>query len=829
MKKICLFLSAILFPLFAFSQLSGKVLDENGEPLPFASVYVRNTTNGTAANANGEYRLTLNPGSYEIVFQYIGYKQKIEKITIGNGPEQLTVRMEPASLEISEVVITTEDPAYRIMREVIARRRYYKSKAPEYSVDVYVKGFYKLLDAPKRILGQEVGNMGGILDTNRTGVIYLSESVSKVYAQASPERKKEVMISSKVSGSDNGFSLNRATLTDFNLYEERIDIGREILSPLADNAFNYYTFKLLGKFKDENGYDIYKIGLTPKRSADPTFSGSLYVVDEWWNLAGADIALTGDAIKQPILDTLRIKQEFVPVEKPDTWCLLTQVTGFKFGLLGFKFDGFFNGIFSNYNLHPKFPDDLFNRETFRIEDDANERDTAYWSAIRPIPLTHEESVDYVRKDSLQRIWKSDAYLDSIDSKRNKFKFNNLLFGYTWRNSKNHTTVQYPSVSDWIQYNTVQGWLFNVKPEFSRYNGDLRTRFWRAEGTINYGFSEKKLRGGLRVERRFESKFYSHAELSGGLLTAQVSDKNPMGVGLNTLYSLLVRRNYLKLYEKTFVRAEFNRYVAPGLWLSADAEWARRNPLVNHSAFSYFKKDRAYAPNAPLSGTTEPFFERHEAFVLGLTARIRIGETYSSYPKFRVYQPSGWPELLLLYRKAVPGVGGSDVDYDFVQVQLRKNGIGWGLAGYSDVNVAAGRFLRDKKVEFIDLHHPMGNQTIFGKPGDYTRSFFLLPYYDYSTGEPFVQAHFQHHLEGWLLDKIPGLRKLNLKEVFGAGVYYTQSTYGESFFQKKMPYWEVNAGLENIGVGFFRAFRVDVAAGFFGKEHYKTGIVIGIDL
>ncbi len=820
---------AVFFPLFAFSQLTGKVLDETGEPLPFASVYVRNTTNGTAANANGEYRLSLGPGTYEVVFQYIGYKQKIESITIGSKPARLTVRMEPASLEISEVVITTEDPAYRIMREVIAKRRYYKSKAPEYSVDVYVKGFYKLIDAPKKILGQDIGDMGGILDTNRTGVIYLSESVSKVYAQASPERKKEIMVSSKVSGSDNGFSLNRATLTDFNLYDEHIEIGREILSPLASNAFNYYTFKLLGKFKDENGYDIYKIGLAPKRPADPAFSGSLYVVDEWWNIAGADIALTGDAIKQPVLDTLRIKQEFVPVEKPDTWCLLTQVTSFKFGLMGFKFDGFFNGIFSNYDLRPKFPENLFNRETFRIEDDANERDTSYWHSIRPIPLTHEESIDYVRKDSLQRIWKSDVYLDSTDAKRNKFKFNNLLFGYTWRNSKNHVTVQYPSVSNWIQFNTVQGWLVNIKPEFSKYNGNLRTRFWRAEGAVNYGFSEKKLRGGLRIERRFESKFYSNAEISGGIQTSQFSNKNPLGPGVNTLYSLLVRRNYLKLYEKTFLRAEYSRYLSPGLWLQGEAEWARRAPLVNHSDFSYFKKDRVFTPNAPLTSTDEPFFQTHEAFVVGLTARIRIGETYNSYPKFRVYEPSGWPELLLVYRKAIPGLAGSDINYDFFQAQLRKNSMSWGLAGYSDMNVSAGLFLRNKNTEFIDFHHPMGNQTIFGKPADYTRGFFLLPYYDYSTEKPFVQAHFQHHLQGWLFDKIPGLRKLNLKEVFGAGVYYTDSTHGEAFFEQKMPYWEVNAGLENIGVGFFRAFRVDVIAGFFGKEHYKTGIVIGIDL
>jgi hypothetical protein len=819
----------LLLPLQLLSQLSGKVFDENGEPLSFASVYVRNSTNGTIANADGEYRLTIARGTHEIVFQYIGYKQKIESVTVGDKPVRLNAKMEPANLEISEVVITTEDPAYRIMREVIAKRNYYKNKVKEYSVDVYVKGFHKLLDAPKKILGQDIGNMGGILDTNGQGVIYLSESVSKVYAQAKPERKKEVMISSKLSGSDNGFSFNRATYTDFNLYEERLEIEREILSPLADNAFNYYHFKLLGKYRDENGYDIYKIRVIPKRSADPTFSGDLYVVDEWWNLAGADLALTGAAIKQPVLDTLRIRQQFVPVAKPDTWCLLTQTTGFKFGLLGFKFDGFFNGVFSNYDLKPIFPDGLFNKETFKIEDDANERDTTYWTVIRPIPLTMEESVDYVRKDSLQRIWKSDAFRDSMDAKNNKFKFNNLLFGYTWRNSKKHFSVSYPSLTEGVQFNTVQGWVLNFRPEFSKYDSEERRRFWRVGGNVNYGFSEKTWRGGLRLERRFESKFYSNLEVSGGLAAAQFSDKDPIGVGLNTFYSIFAKRNYMKLYEKGFAKAEYSRYIAPGLWFRGDVEWANRRALVNHSDYSIFNKDDVYTPNAPLTGGTEPFFDEHQAFIINLMARVRIGETYSSYPKFRVYESSPWPELLLMYRKAIPGVGGSDVNYDYVQAQIRKNGISWGLAGYTDMNIAAGMFLNDKRLEFIDLHHPMGNQTIFGKPDNYTRAFFMLPYYDYSTNEPFVQVHLQHHLQGWLLDKIPGVRKLNWKEVFGVSLYYAEKTANEELLPERTPYWELNFGFENIGFNFFRPFRIDVVTGFFGEEYYKTGVVIGVGL
>lgn len=822
----------LLIPFSLVAQLTGKVLDENGEPLPFASVYVRNSTTGTSANAEGEYRLALDRGRHEVVFQYLGYRQRIEQVEIGATPVRLTVRLEPSALEIAEVVITTEDPAVGIMRKVIERRKYYKTRVPDYSCDVYIKGFHKLLDAPEKILGQDVGDMGGILDTNRTGVLYLSESVSKLYVQSRPERTREVMISSKVSGRDNGFSLNRATLTDFNLYDERLEIEREILSPLADNAFNYYIFKLLGRYKDENGYDIYKISVTPRREGDPAFAGHLYVVDEWWNLSGANLTLTGAAIKQPVLDTLRIVQEFVPVERPDKWCLLSQVTTFKFGVFGFKIQGLFNSVFSGYDIAPDFDPDFFTRETFKIEAAAPERDSTYWAAIRPVPLTEEETRDYVVKDSLQRIWKSKAYLDSLDRKRNRFKFNNLFFGYTWRNSYRRTSIEYPSIFEWLQFNTVQGRALNLRPEFSRYENERRTRFWRLEGILNYGFSENRLRGGLRLERRFESVRYGTLDAAGGVLTEQFNDEHPIGPAVNSFYSLVERLNYLKLYEKRFVRLAWSQFLSPGIYLRAGAEYADRRALINHTDRSWWNREtRDYFSNDPLNpdGPNEPAFADEQAFIAQLSLRFRFGQTYNTYPGFRRYDDTPWPDLTIGYRKAIPGIGGSDADFDLLSVRLRQADLSWGLGGYTDWEVEGGLFWRKKRLGFMDFHHVEGNQTLVGRSEHYLGGFFLLPYYTYSTDRAYVEAHARHHLQGWLLDKIPVLRRWNWKEVIGVNFYWTEQAVERPDAQQGLPYWEASLGFENIGIKFFRPFRFDVATGFFGGKYHRTGVVFGMDL
>lgn len=820
----------LLFPLFSFAQITGVVRDENGEPLAYASVYIRNSTNGTAANAAGKFKLNVEPGNYDVVFQYIGYKQHIESVKVGGKSIVLNVRMEPSDLQLGEVVITGEDPAVRIMREVIAKRKYYKNKIAEYSCDVYVKGMYKLVDAPKKIFGQDVGNMGGMLDSNRAGIIYLSESVSKVYAQATPERLKEVMISSKVSGSDDGFSLNRATFTDFNLYNERLEIEREILSPLADNAFSYYNFKYLGEYKDENGYTINKIKVIPKRPVDPTFSGFLYVVDSWWNLAGADLYLTGQAIKQPILDTLRIVQEFVPVEKPDTWRPLTQVSNFKFGVMGLKVDGFFNSIFSNYNIHPGLEKDFFDRESFKIEETANAHDTAYWTVIRPIPLTPEESHDYVKKDSLQRIWKSQSFLDSMDEKGNKFQFMNILSGYSWSNSFKRISWSVPGAAQWVQFNTIQGWLFNIQPEFSHYGDRRKSSYWKADGNLNYGFSEKRLRGGLGFERRFESIRYSTLEASAGISTEQFNPSRPIGPLLNALASLLYERNYLKVYEKIYARVGWSEMIRTGIRLSGNVEWSDRSHLINHSDYSWYKGTPRYTSNDPVTVPDDAsFFPRHQAFILNVEARFRIGQTFSTYPKFRVYEDSKWPDFYLRYRKAIPKLIGSDVNYDFLEAEIRENGIKWGLFGHTEMSVSAGLFLSKKRVEFMDFYHPDRNQPLLGKPSNYYQTFFQLPYYAYGTDQPYVEAHLQHHLQGWVLDKIPLLRKLGWKEVFGAAVYYTEQRSQDIAFPEKLPYWELNAGAENIGFKFFRQIRVDVVWSFYGKKYDHVGVVFGLDL
>ncbi|HTK18904.1 MAG TPA: DUF5686 family protein, partial [Mucilaginibacter sp.] len=207
MKPALLFLLSWGIYFTAFAQkvtISGKITDQTGRAVPFASVYVKNTTNGASANSEGDYSLALQPGQYNLQFKAVGYKQETQHIDL-EATTRLNITLSAEVYELKAVTINGngEDPAYAIIRKAIKKRKAHLSEVKAYTCEVYIKGLQKLLSAPKKFMGfdiqkasKEIG-----LDSNRRGIVYLSESESKLSFQY-PGQLHEEMISSKFSGSN---------------------------------------------------------------------------------------------------------------------------------------------------------------------------------------------------------------------------------------------------------------------------------------------------------------------------------------------------------------------------------------------------------------------------------------------------------------------------------------------------------------------------------------------------------------------------------------------------------------------------------------------------
>lgn len=105
---LAFFISAICIPSMVFSQsISGFISDENNEPLIGATVSVVGfESNGTISDVDGTYRVSLDPGNYELVFSYIGYTSKSETVVLAAGQQlTLNVMLQTNANQLQEVVV----------------------------------------------------------------------------------------------------------------------------------------------------------------------------------------------------------------------------------------------------------------------------------------------------------------------------------------------------------------------------------------------------------------------------------------------------------------------------------------------------------------------------------------------------------------------------------------------------------------------------------------------------------------------------------------------------------------------------------------------------
>ena len=817
MKKITLIV-LLLHSFFSFSQIKGKVTDSDKNPISFVSIYLDKTITGTTSNDAGNYELNIKtPGDYTIVFQFLGYKTIKKIVSITDFPFQLNVVMDDEKVVLDEISINTgENPANKIIRKAIDNKSINTDKFKEYTSSFYSRGLFKVKNAPEKILGQSLGDLGGGLDSTRTGIIYLSETISEITFQKKPAEFKEKIIASKVSGSDNGISFNRAEEANFDFYSNAVLIAENnLVSPISDNAFRYYSYELEGSFYEKNGRLINKIKVNPKRSRDRVFTGFIYIVEEDWAIYGVDLKASGEQVGIPIIEVLKFKQDYNYSESNKAWIKISQIIDFKFGLFGFNVDGRFSGAYSDYNFSPKFKKETFSNEVLSFAKGATEKDGLFWKNLRPVPLTSEEKNDYLLKDSIKETRKSKKYLDSLDKKNNPIKITSLFTGYIYRNSFKNWSISINSPLTTISYNTVQG--RNTTTSINYFKSLNKTGKWiQAGANLNYSMSEKKIRPVLYFTKKWNSILRPKMFISVGKKISQFNERNPISKFYNTIYSLFLKENYLKIYEKSFSKISYSQEVLNGLYISGSLEYASRKPLFNTSNFVVFGRDIPFQSNNPIDPTnfTAPF-NTHNIASLNIGTSIVFDQKYVSYPNRKInFDNSRYPSLSIRYRKNF-GSNVSEYNSNVLISNIRQN-FSMGNLGEFNYNIRSGIFFEKKDIAFMDYLHANGNQLKLA-PSNRNSSFGLLNYYKFSTNDKYTEVHLEHNFKGRLLRNIPLLNTLNFHVVANAKGLFTGG---------RKPYSEFSLGLDNIGIGKWRFLRIDyVRSNFNGKK--GDGFLFGI--
>lgn len=855
----------------AQSGVKGTVKNTKGELLSFASILAKGTTRGTIANEEGRYEFALEPGIYEIVFQFLGHKTVTRPVEIKENFLTLDVELEEQVVKLNEVRVSSsgEDPAYTIMRKAVAMARFHMLAVDAYTARTYVKGSGKvsgLSGLTKWLVGKKLEKETGL----KVGQTYVLESINDI-SFARPNTVHEKVISNRsnfpprlreASGNIIGF----ATV---NFYQPKAFEG--FISPLSPNAFAYYRFAYEGTFEDR-GTQVNKIRVTPKSSGATVFSGTIFIIEDTWAIHSLDLTFASDQGKY------EVKQLYAPFK--EVWMPVYFDLGLEYDLLGIHFGGRYITNVRNYNItvnpqyqqKPEVVDEkvekdeakklqsqkidsktalaqqqltrkqlkkainelekqdtkqrkarredvsIVNDYTIDVDTLAAKRSTDFWNTERQVPLTDFEVKGYVQADSINR---AEAGRNRRDSLRNlpKFKPSHLLMGHTYNYGKREPIYGFqrrlsftaPLSPDNLIgnfYNSVEGYYLNAGLRYSSEN-KLESRL-DYTGNARYSFARHRLNGTLGASYLFH-KLDNLVSLSAGRFVRQINGRDPITPFINTVYSLLLEENYLKLYERSFVNLTVNKWFSEQFSVLSNLEYALRSPLENNHFKPWIdQKDKAYSSNAPTYiESPDSYLGQHRTVLLNVALRIRPFAKAGRYNGRKYTINRNKPNFTL------GGRTGLLAESRFSQLEFAYDQR-WELEKLGDlrINAKIGAFL-DKPKYLIDYHHFNGNQTILST-GNFD-SFRNLDYYTYSTAQNYLEIHANNRFQQFLLTQIPVLRLagfqehvlLNYFNAFGQGNRYVEVGYG------------FTTGVSFLGLG------AEVVSSFFNERYRSTVIRIRV--
>ncbi|MEM8509822.1 MAG: TonB-dependent receptor [Bacteroidota bacterium] len=159
--------------------IRGRVLDENGNSVPFASVFLQNTGYGTDTDGNGNFSFAVPPGEYTLVVSILGYRDGGEKITIEeNSRLNLSITITSFEEELKEVVVEGKSQG-QVIREDPIKVNVIDAKA----FQIQSVGAAEMLRTAPGVLVRRTGGLGSSANVNLNG---LQGNAVRIYIDGFP-------------------------------------------------------------------------------------------------------------------------------------------------------------------------------------------------------------------------------------------------------------------------------------------------------------------------------------------------------------------------------------------------------------------------------------------------------------------------------------------------------------------------------------------------------------------------------------------------------------------------------------------------------------------
>ncbi len=794
-----IFLSFFLFSFLGFVKaqplrVHGIITNTAFEPLPYASVEVKEEQLGKIANAKGEYEFTLKGGKYDLVFSLVGYQTHVITIVLDKNNLEQNVMLElsdKTTLKSVHISASKKDRAYEIIKNVIEHKDSFSLPSPNFSCDVYIKAFQQNEKNKSDSLQVNSFFSSKKIDSTKKKNIELDGmNMAEVALQLDfsyPNKIKETRIGVKKYGDTRRLFFLTTTDGDFNFYKNLI-YSKPIsttpfLSPFSYSGLLAYRFKLLKSF-DKNGHHFYRIKITAGKLGNALMNGEATIIDGLWAIQHLELEFPKYHL--PEYDYFKVEQ-FFAIEKNKS--LLQKQ---KFTYHTNNDDGKIVGStmvnYSNYQLDKKFSKKYFGNEIGSTADLAYHQDSLFWKKNRSEPLQANE-IKFIRhRDSLYQITHSSKYLDSVDKATNRINAGRILWnGLTFNNHyKEQTWNISPILSMLPNIFYVGGMRLGDYVGYQKRYANKK--FINVYSNITYGLLNKDFKGTVYFQKMYNPYHRSFFSIELG--------HNFDLINFNDAYiNLLQRGNF---YQDNKIDITHSTELFNGFYLINELQFSMRSDLSNYKLANTLnglvKND-----SSVLTNQTIRTFQPYNAFYNRIEIDYTPQQKYLREPLQKIILGSKYPTFYTQWRKAIPDFFSSVENFDYIELGLRQRRT-LGLASIFNFNFSAGKFLNTANLQLVDdKFMRRGDPFLFSNP---LRNFQALDS-TFAVYNWFYELHVLHEFNGAILNKIPLLKKLNLLEVAGGGLLDVP--------ERNLRYAEAFVGLEKI-------FRI-------GIDKYKIGFYL----
>ena len=817
MRFLAPLLLACLLALPAAAQriiISGQVVEAtNGEPVPFASIFVPRTSFGVTADVDGKFKLSVTDSPDSIAVSAIGFVTQRRRLSDA-AVQSVLFRMKAGGVTLGEVIVSSrqpENPAFRILREVQRHKSENQRtslKAAEY--DSYNRIETSLIDLPaslnKRKAIRDIRALAvrqgaaAVGDPDAPLPVFASEVGSRVYQHNSPLRRREDLLHKQMRGVGprEGSVLSQmlgSNFQNFDFYPNWQNVlGKDFISPIAEGGRGTYDYDLQDSVFVGKDF-CYRIAVTPKRSHDLAFKGTIWITTEGYALRRLDLVASPNANINFVND-LRVAQELTPpTEGPGlptrTKLLISVRPSAKQAAMLVRYTTVSSNFLRN-KLHNEagFYDQPIVSSLMEpvvdspagvlLADLPQSGAGGYFDTHRPDTLSLSERQTFAVLDSAKSLPSVRNLLDWVDL---------IVNGY-----KRVGKLDFGPIASIYANNNVEGSRFRIGFRTT----PLISRDWLTQVYLAYGTQDGRFKYDVRESYIAERQHWTvlSAEFRHDLEQAALLDNDFLDN--NSLFTTASRWGRFAQgipVMRDLTSLSIQRDLFHGFTQTLTARYQYMNPVFPLGV-----------PSRPGSPTDTPPSDILRLGELVSESRYAPDETLvQSENRRRAVGLKRLPVFNFRYTLgSIDWFRGQNMYHKFNLAITHSVSVGYlGRLNYR----VEGNYI-PSALPYIILKAPLGNQTYFYN----ANAFNLMNYFEFVTDRS-VSVRLDQHFEGLLLNSIPGIRTLNWRLVGTVNMLYgnlsdrARRVNGDSNRLPGLirePYVEVSYGIENI----FKFIRVD---------------------